>query len=386
MSEPPVKVMRIISRMNVGGPSIHVCLLTAGLREHGFETVLVKGSVTGDEVEMTDIETHYGVHPILVPALHRKMGSWNDVRALSALVALMRRERPRIVHTHTSKAGVLGRLAAWMCGVPITVHTFHGHLLHGYFHPMVTRFIVMLERALGRHTTRMIAVSRATRDDMVHERIVASEKLVHIPLGLPIDPLFDVPRKRGEFRAQLGVPVEVPLVGIVARLAEIKRHEVFLEAAARVRREMPEAHFALVGGGECEAALRRRAARPDLSGAVHFTGFRRDLGAILSDLDASALSSRNEGLPVAVIEAMAAGVPVVATDVGGVRELLGEEEAGLVVPPEDPEAFAAALLRLLRDPVLAGRLGRRGRERATRYREPELLRAIAALYRELLGA
>ncbi len=380
-----VRVVRIISRMNVGGPAIHVSLLTSGLQEFGFDTMLVRGQEGPHEGSMDDVARRYRVTPVSVPGLRREMQPMDDARALMSLVELLRRERPDIVHTHTSKAGMLGRIAAARVGVPIVLHTFHGHVLDGYFNPIMVRGIMAVERQLARRSTRLIAVSQATLEDMVGIGI-PREKLVHIPLGLPIDDLFQVERGRGNFRASIGVPTGVPLIGILARLAEVKRHEIFLKAAALLKMRDPYMHFAVVGGGDREWELRRQAVRLGLGQSVHFTGFRRDLGEVLSDLDVSVLCSRSEGLPVALIESMAASLPVVASEVGGVRELLGNDEAGLLVRSEDPEGLASSVYRLLKDRDLRARLTAAGRLRAERYRERRLLVDMASLYHELLGS
>lgn len=380
-----VRVVRIISRMNVGGPAIHVSLLTSGLEEFGFDTMLVRGQEGPHEGSMDDVARRYGVSPVNLPGLKREMQPMDDARALIGLVELLRRERPDIVHTHTSKAGMLGRIAAARVGVPIVLHTFHGHVLDGYFNPLMVRGIMAVERQLARRSTRLIAVSQATLEDMVGIGI-AREKLVHMPLGLPIDELFHVERGRGNFRASIGVPTGVPLIGILARLAEVKRHEIFLKAAALLKMRDPSMHFAVIGGGDREWELRRQAVRLGLGQSVHFTGFRRDLGEVLSDLDVSVLCSRSEGLPVALIESMAASLPVVASEVGGVRELLGNDEAGLLVRSEDPEGLASSVYRLLKDRDLRDRLTGAGRIRAERYRERRLLVDMASLYHELLGS
>ena len=201
-----MKLVQIITRMNVGGAATHVSILASGLREHGFETLVVRGLEGAGEGHMDHFARDRGVSPVRLPSLRREVRPWADARALVDLTALLRRERPLIVHTHTSKAGVLGRMAAFRARVPVVVHTFHGHVLDGYFHPAVARGILALERALARRSHGLIAVSRSTAADLARAGVAPAEKIRHIPLGLPIEPLLSLTRGRGDFRRSLRIP------------------------------------------------------------------------------------------------------------------------------------------------------------------------------------
>lgn len=348
MSENPTgrpRVLRIITRLNIGGPAQHVLFLASGLKGN-FETVLVTGSPESAEGSMDDLAGALGVIPLRLPHLRRPLAPLADLRVLWSLWRLCRRLRPDIVHTHTSKAGLLGRLAARLAGVPVVLHTFHGHVFHGYFGTWASRLAVLAERAMGALSTRLYAVSLSQRAELIALGIAPPEKIVTLSLGLDLDPLApQLPR--GALRRELGLGDDALLVGCVARMAPIKAHGDLLEAFARIVAGHPAAHLLLIGDGEERPALEREILARELGNRVHPLGWRRDLPAVYGDLDLAVLASRNEGLPVALIEAAAAGVPIVATRVGGVPDLLGGHPAAILVPPGDPEALAAAMSRAL---------------------------------------
>jgi glycosyltransferase involved in cell wall biosynthesis len=382
-----VKVVRIIARLNIGGPALHTTHLSAGLAD-SWPTLLVAGEVDAGEADLYDEAVQRGVNVARVPELGRRLRPWQDLVALFKLVRLLRRTRPQIVHTHTAKAGTLGRVAAVLAGVPVRVHTFHGHVFHGYFGPGATRVFLAVERLLARFTTCVVTVSQSQADELVHTwRICPPEKMRAIPLGLELD-RFAPERTaglRGDLRAELGVGDDEPVVTIVGRLAPIKNHGLLLDAAARLAGQGRAFHLAVVGGGPEEPALRARAAELGIADRVTFLGWRRDLDRVYAGSDVVALTSRNEGTPVALIEALSAGRAVVSTDVGGVRDVLRGGELGLLVPPGDPEALAGALARLLDDPALRESLGRRGAAVApARYGVGRLLADVRGLYDELL--
>jgi glycosyltransferase involved in cell wall biosynthesis len=316
--------------------------------------------------------------------LGREIRIASDFRALWGLYRLFRDFRPAIVHTHTAKAGLLGRLAARLAGVPIVVHTFHGHVLRGYFGPVKTAFFRWLETLLARQADVLIAVSEAVKQDLVDLGVAPSDRIRVVPLGLELDRLTG-PLPKGALRVG-GLSPLAPLVGMVGRLVPIKDVPTFLAAAVLVRKARPDSHFALVGDGEERSLLEQECQRLGLFDAVHFCGWRRDLAAVYGDLDVVVNASRNEGTPVALIEALAAGRPVVATRVGGTPDLLGQGAYGLLVPPADPEALAAAILEALADPASARARAEAGRVRVlARYSSSRLIDDMDALYRDLLA-
>jgi len=378
-----IRVVRIIARLNIGGPAIHATLLSRRLDALGFDTMLVAGREGRDEGSYLDLHGGPVKQLQIVPDLGRDIHLGRDWRSYRELVRLMRSYRPHIVHTHTAKAGLLGRLAAWRCGVPVVVHTFHGHVFRGYFPPMKTAVFVSVERALARLSTRLLAVSEQVREEVLACGVGQPGQFEVVRLGFDLERFGRAEARRGELRCELGLGADVPLVGIVARLVPIKAHEVFVAMAARVARARPDAVFLIVGDGETKPAIVDRVAEAGLGDRVRFLGWRSDLERVYADLDAVVLTSRNEGSPVALTEAMASARPVVSTDVGGVRELVGA--AGLLAPVDDADGLAAGVLRLLSSPDLAGDLGRRARARViSTYSEGRLVADMAALYARLL--
>ncbi len=382
------KVMRIITRLNVGGPSVHVVDLVAGMDPNRFHQVLVSGKENPSEGSMLDYALSRNVRPQVVPEMASSASfTYRDARALVKLYRAMRRQRPHIVHTHTAKAGFLGRVAARLARVPIVVHTYHGHVLHGYYGRLTTSVLRTMERALGRVTDRVIAVSQQTQRELLAYGVASGPKITVIPLGLNLDPYLGCAPLRDEFRSEVGMADGAPLVGIVGRLFQIKNHRLFLQAAARVAVQQPEARFAVVGDGILRSEMERHTQELGIAERVVFTGWRRDLDRIYAGLDVLVVSSDNEGTPASTIEAMASGCPVVATRVGGMPELIVEGENGYLVPPRDPELMASALLRIIDDPATAFRMGQEARDMAvSRYSVERLVADTEALYQELLQA
>jgi glycosyltransferase involved in cell wall biosynthesis len=378
-----VRVLRLFSRLNIGGPSLHVILLSHGLRPLGYETRLIVGRESPREGNMLALATERGVECETVAGLGREIAPLGDVVALAGLVRLMRAWRPGIVHTHTAKAGLLGRLAARVARVPTIVHTFHGHVLRGYFSPPKQALFRGLERALARAADAIVAVSDSVKRDLVELGVADDRKIRVIPLGLELSPLAgELPR--GVLRRESGIPDDAPLVGMVGRLVPIKDVPTFLRAAVRVRERRPDARFVLVGDGEERAALEALSRELGLADVLHFLGWRRDLAQVYGDLDVVVNASRNEGTPVALIEALAAARPVVATAVGGTPDVVGRNERGRLVPPGSPEALAEAVLDVLAQPEPARCAAFAGRAHVMAHHSCErLIRDMDALYRQL---
>jgi glycosyltransferase involved in cell wall biosynthesis len=383
----PVRVCRIIGRLNIGGPARHAILLTDGLRARGYETVLVAGREGPEEGTLRDLAAERGLPALFLHELGREVRPGRDFIALAKLVRLIRRLRPDIVHTHTAKAGALGRVAAKLAGAPILIHTFHGHILHGYFSRGATGLFLAIERQLGRLSTKILTVSEGQRLELLGLRIGTPDTLDVMPLGLELDRFLHAGLRRGEIRHELGAAPETALVGIIARLVPIKDHGTFLEAAAKLCRHRSNVRFLVVGDGELRSALERQAGALGLGARVHFLGWRRDLEPIYADLDLVVLSSRNEGTPASLIEAMAAGIPVVATRVGGVPDLVADEKTGSLVPPGDPGALSRAIETLLCDPDRRREMGRLAREAVyPKYSDAALIDRMDDLYSSLLAA
>jgi glycosyltransferase involved in cell wall biosynthesis len=382
-----IRVIRVIARLNIGGPAIHVVNLNAGLEPSRFEQALIVGTEGSGEGSLLDYALARGVQPIILPEIVNEFSiKLRDVKALAKLYQLMRREQPHIVHTHTARAGLLGRLAACMAGVPVIVHTFHGHVLHGYYGGVKNGLMRSMERALARITDQLIAVSEQVKRDLVSYAVSPPEKISVIPLGFELEPFLHCQELQGQFRNELGLSNDTRLVAIVGRIFPIKNHRLFIDAAARVLIHEPSARFVIVGDGILRTEMEHYAQLLGIAHRVIFTGWRRDLPRIYADLDALVVSSDNEGTPVSAIEAMAAGCPVIATCVGGLPDLVRDGKTGYLVPPRSPESLASAILHLLQEPKTASQMGIDARV-AIRERFPvqRLIDDIEHLYDRLLA-
>ena len=385
----PTRVLRLIARLNMGGPALHVAYLTNGLAERGYETTLAAGSLARGESSMSFVADELGVDVLAIPQLHREISPLYDPLTIGRIVRLIQTVRPHILHTHTAKAGAVGRIAATLAGdarPPIVVHTFHGHVLRGYFDPTRTAFFRLLERALAHRTTRLVAVSREVRDDLVALGVAPPEKFSVIRLGIDLDGRLTGPDDSGAaLRRLFGVGADEFVVGWVGRMTAIKRLDDVLLAFRRLRDRGVEARLCLVGDGPDREQVEQRAHDLGVVRHVLFVGYQRDIAPYYSFFDAFVLPSANEGTPVSAIESLASARPVVATRVGGTPDVVEDGADGILVPVGDVEGLATALERLARDPELRRRLGEHGRERVVpRYRVERLVDDVDALYRELL--
>jgi glycosyltransferase involved in cell wall biosynthesis len=370
-----------MTRLNVGGPARQELGLTEAMREVGFDCELIAGRPDPREGTSPGAESAARV----IGCLQREFHPGRDLRALAALTAHLRSRRPDVVHTHQAKAGALGRTAAAVCRVPVIVHTFHGHVLRGYFSPSATAAFVRAERAMARHTDALVAVSAAVRDDLLALGVGHPHQWHVIPLGLDLDPIRTLQDSPQRCRAILGIPLEGPLVAMASRLVAVKDPGMFLEAARLMVREMPEVTFVVAGDGDLRAQVEQEASV--LFGPrMRFLGWRDDVATVYRAADVVVLSSRHEGTPATLIEAAAAGRPVVATNVGGVSDVVIDEVTGLLVQAGDPAALASGTLDLLRDPQRARAMGLAGRRHAERFSSRRLAGDLAALYTDLLAA
>jgi glycosyltransferase involved in cell wall biosynthesis len=404
-----MKVLRIIARLNVGGPARHVVWLSQGLKSAGYETLLVAGVVPSGEDDMSYVAAAAGVTPYVVPQMSREV-SPKDALTIWKLFRLMLRERPAIVHTHTAKAGTVGRVAGllyrWLTlsvlfGRPRRcrfVHTYHGHVFHSYYGPLKTRLFLAIEKILARVVTdRIVVVSQQQRREINETFSVGTrEQFAVIPLGIDVSVYADWKRRRPIARAELGANESQVLIGIVGRLTEIKNHRLFLEAAARLQKlNNSTVRFLIIGDGSLRDELEAQMKSLELHDSVSFLGTRNDPENFYPALDIVALTSLNEGTPLTLIEAMANARPVVATAVGGVVDLLGQPqhesdgytvcERGISVRTGDAEGFAQALAYLIEHGELRRDLGGRGLHYITQYYAKERLVAdVSELYAQLV--
>jgi GT2 family glycosyltransferase/glycosyltransferase involved in cell wall biosynthesis len=389
--EGATRVLRVIARLNVGGPSIQAITLSRLLDEHGYETVLVRGREGAREGSMDSLAEQLGVVPVELPTLRRRIGI-GDLVSLAFLVQQIRNWRPQILHTHAAKAGALGRIAALLAlgrRPPVIVHTFHGHVLTGYFPPLISAAFTAIERMLSRYTTCLIAVSDEVRADLVRLGVAPPERIVVLPLGFDFS-RFDVTAegrrvRREAFRRDLGIPLEVGLVTIVARLEPIKRVDRFLRVANLVQ-TVPDTWFLVVGDGALREDLQDSPDATQLGDRLVWAGLREDMPDVYFGTDVLVVTSDNEGTNVSAIEAQATGVPVVSTRVGGMAAVVVDGETGVLAEATDEAAFAAAVERLLMDVTLAKRFGESGARHAlAKFSLDRLVVDIDALYRRLLS-
>jgi glycosyltransferase involved in cell wall biosynthesis len=376
--------MRVITRLNIGGPAIHVSLLASRLDPTRYETLLVSGVESPGEGNMLELGRLPPIDPTIVPTLGRAISPVDDVRALAGLVALARSFKPDIVHTHLAKAGALGRVSARLAGVRLIVHTYHGSVFRGYFGQRESALYLGIERALARITTRIVAITPGQQADLVNLGIAPHSKIVEIPLGLDLDQFRNLPT-REDALAALGLSRDDRYVAIVARLVPIKDIPTFLRALSRVTNSLPDVCGLVVGDGPERAAVEGVARDLGLGERCRFLGWRADLTNVYAASDVVALTSLNEGSPVSVIEAMAAGRAVVATAVGGVPDVVGRG-TGILVQAGDHRELADAIVSLLADPQRRTELGRNGRAVAVgRFGSDRLVTDIDRLYLDLLG-
>jgi len=387
----PVRVVRVIARLNMGGPALHVAYLSAGLKDRGYDTTLVAGSLARGEESMSFVADSLGVPIVTIEQLHREISPVRDALAVFRLARLLRALRPQILHTHTAKAGAIGRLAVLLAvgaRPPIVVHTFHGHVLRGYFGPVRARLFRLLERWLARVTTALVAVSPEVRDDLVALGVAPREKFTVIRLGIELDERIGASaERRAEMRRLLGISPDRFTVGWIGRMTAVKRTDDVLLAFERLRELGVDACLCMVGDGPDRDHVEHRASELGIVRHCLFLGYQEDVAPFYGAFDAVVLTSGNEGTPVSAIEALAGGRPVVATRVGGVPDVIRDGVDGFLVEPGAVGELAERLADLARDPELRARLGEQARAHVVpRYSVERLLDDVDRLYRSLLEA
>ncbi len=366
--------------MNVGGPSKHVVNLSDGLRRFGYETVLISGQPGRHEGNMYDLAQEKNIDLKIIECMGRAISPLDDLKAFMRIFREIKTFKPDIVHTHTAKAGVLGRFAALLCGVRRIYHTYHGHVFSGYFPKVFTTLIIAIERIFARFSTNLIALTpglRAELNQILH--IKDPNKIKVVPLGLDLSKNMSTKRKSGNWRNNAGFKGKDIIIGIVARLVPVKNHQILINSMKELCKNRSNLHLAILGSGELESKLKQQVSDLELNNNVHFFGNVRDIENVYSDLDLLVLCSKNEGTPVVIIEALASGCPVAATNVGGVSEVLQTGKLGYLLPSE-PEAFTKKLSEILVNPQKSSYSPALRKEVAARYSVDNLVNNIKALY------
>ena len=344
----------------MGGPTFNAAYLTKFM-EPEFETLLVSGMKDAAEESSEFIVKNLDLHPVYMPEMYRELNPFRDYKSYYKLRKIIDEFKPDIVHTHAAKAGAVGRLAAIHSGVPVILHTFHGHVFHSYFGSVKTRMFLEIERYLAKRTTKIIALSELQRDELVNEfKIAPKDKFAIVPLGFDLSRFeTDKEKKRKSFRAKYNIAHDEIAIGIVGRLVPIKNHELFLNAIHWVaQRTQRKIRVFIIGDGEQRANIEAMATKlglkfdntnPTAPNLLTFTSWIKEIDVSNAGMDIIALTSKNEGTPVSLIEAQASGKPIVSTTVGGIENIVLENVTALLSPKDDVEAFAQNLLKLIED-------------------------------------
>jgi glycosyltransferase involved in cell wall biosynthesis len=386
----PIRIARITTRLGVGGVERQVAALTANLDHEKYQNWLICGRAEKYERECLEVATELGITPIIISRLRRQLGYW-DISASLELYRIFGRLEPQIVETHQSKAGALGRTAARLRLGSLgrttrLIHVFHGHQFHGYFAGPATRAIIAIERRLARLTDVIVTVTPTIRTELINTyHIATGDKIRVIPIGLDFAWTNDLEKHRGWLRFRLGASDTTVVFGTVGRLTGIKNTALLLHAMARMRQDEPtDVRLVIFGDGELRPALESLVSQLEINDIVYFAGWVLDRSRVFCDLDVTCLSSHSEGSPLCLIESIAAGVPVVATRVGGVADVVTSAEDGELVEAENVEAYAAAMIRAARRSV------RLSRERSVAIREyysiARLVKNYDNLYSEVLNS
>lgn len=374
-----IRVMRIIARMNVGGPAVQVSGLMRGFDSERFDQVLITGYCAEDEADYLDTSAR-DVTATRVTGLGRSISPRADLSAFLQVVREIRTFRPDVIHTHTAKAGVIGRIASLVSGHrSIRVHTFHGHLLHGYFGKFKTSLVIFVEKILAIFTTRLLAVGKKVMDDLLAVGIGNAKKFSVMPPGLQLGPL----PTRDEACATLGIDPKLTYCAFIGRITKIKRPDRFLDVVSLLHGQGASIHFIVAGAGELLEDCKARAVKENLP--VTFLGWREDIETVLAASDLVLLTSDNEGTPLSLIQAGMAKLPIVATNVGSISEIVLDSETGFLTELS-AESLAESMNKLISSASLREEMGNKARDYTIkRYGVERLVKDHQDLYLELLS-
>ena len=388
------KIVHIITRLDKGGSAETTLQVVSLLNREKYEVFLVHGLTLESNMGVTEQEAlardlslseKRGVRVFTIPSLVRRISLNNDLLAFISIYRLIKRIRPHIVHTHTSKAGVIGRLASYLAGVPIIIHTPHGHVFHSYYGCILTKMIVFVERIMSLMTDKITALTDKERDEHLEQGIASIEKYIIIHSGVMLQQIMnkDIDIETG--RKKLGIPQNSNVIGSIGRLVPVKGHKYLVSAAKIVTKEFDNAVFVFVGDGYLESILERQAESLGIRENIIFAGWRSDVIDVLGLFDIFVLPSLNEGMGKVLIEGMALGKPIVASSVGGIIDLVKNGDNGILVPPRDSDALAEAILKLIRNKNLAHELGKNGKAKVyPEYDTLVMIKQIEELYESLL--
>lgn len=382
-----IKIIIIQSRICVGGPAVHTGILMKYLDPERFQPILIGGALQTSEMSRVNELKNKGLSVIIIDEMGRDISLWRDIKSVFKLYRIIKRERPLIVDTHTAKAGAIGRIAAFLAGVPIIIHTFHGHVFHDYFGKIKTDLFIILERLLARISTCIIVISPNQKFDIVEKyKIVIPEKVVLIRYGFELERFLYL-KKNHQLKQELSLNEHDFLIGIVGRLVPIKNHEMILQVLLQLHRQAIKAHLCIVGDGELRQKLISSVKEKKITKYVHFLGWRLDIKTIYAGIDVLALTSLNEGTPFTIIEAMASQIPVIATSVGGVTNLINDGKTGFLCDVNNTTEMREKIKQLWLDSNLKQEIIQNAQKAvAQTYHYSRLIYEIETLYKNLIRA
>lgn len=391
------RILRILNRLIIGGPALNATYLTRYMQPD-FETMLVIGGKDDHEQDATHLTERLGIDAVTVPEMKRAIRWRDDRAAYNKIKSIIREFKPDIVHTHAAKSGALGRLAASACNVPVIVHTFHGHVFHSYFSKLKTNAFIQIERSLARKSSGIIAISDIQKQELANTyKICDADKIKIIPLGLDLDKFqAGQEEKRARFRNKYLIQPDEIVIGIIGRIVPVKNHALFVAGiAGLLQRTNAKIRFVIVGDGDMRTSMEQDlhiagidyAYFPQEQRAAQAicTSWQTNMDEVLAGMDIVALTSHNEGTPVSLIEAQAAGRPVISTNVGGVADVVRHMETGIITEPGNTTALSDALLLLTDSPDLRVQMGHTGISHVSRsYSYQRLVRDMSDYYYQLL--
>jgi len=348
--EKKIKILQVQSRICIGGPAIHTEVLCKHINPDRFESILVGGALEKGEQSRIEVLKQQGIRVELMEKMGRKLSVFDDLYSVYWLYHFIKRERPQIVNTHTAKAGAVGRIAAWLARVPVIIHTFHGHVFYGYFNKWKTAFYLFLERFLAKLSTQIIVISRSQYEEIVFKyKIAPADKVTLMLLGIELERFLNIKKSSG-LKKQLNLKPDSKLLAIIGRMVPVKNHLMSLLVLKKLIDENLPVHLLMVGHGELFDEIQLKTKELNLEEYVHFSGWSLDIENTYADIDALLLTSLNEGTPITLLEAMASGVPMIATAVGGVTDLISDGQSGYLCEVNNIDEMVLKIKKVLFDP------------------------------------
>jgi glycosyltransferase involved in cell wall biosynthesis len=380
-----IKVLHIITRLDKGGSAENTFLTVKGLDKKRYDVTLMSGPVQDPSQERRSQVEECGIQYIHIPVLVRNINVVYDAIALFKIWRFLAKEKFDVVHTHTSKAGLLGRFAARLAGAPLIVHTPHGHVFFGYFGPLKTKIFIFLEKLANRMTDKIVALTHREKADYISYRTCPEEKITVIHSGIELDKFQEyTSAEKRKLKKEIGLPGDSFVLGTAGRLVPVKGPEFLIKASQTILSEHPRTYFVFAGDGPLKEDLEKKATEAGVKKNIFFPGWRDDIVRILAAFDVFCLPSLNEGMGRVLVEAMAHGIPIVASDVGGIPDLVIHGKNGFLVPPKNPEELAKHIQILIQNEDERRKMGEAGKKMAQRFSHYTMVIKIAELYEELL--